>query len=166
MFSNMLLWQHIYCSITKKYWLSNAAAYSRAPGSNSERNSVLVEGLCSPPPRISKKRYYWTLRRSSYGPCLVFKSPVRISDGIYLTLLNIKGNEIPNHVLHDAVYRFQQAVHYFQNVIRFHGTRVSVIPCTPTRTVRSSMRRFSWNSYIFSSSMCRRLIQNCTEIGQ
>jgi hypothetical protein len=78
-------------------------------------------------------------------------------EGFLLYLQNLTGhNETANGARHHAVHTFRQGVLYFQGVIRFYGTLMSVISVTPVR-----------NSTVFhapvkkpTSVMCRSVLTN------
>jgi len=66
----------------------------------------------------------------------------------------------------EEVHRLHQSVLYFQNAIRFLGTRENVLTFTSITEVRPSLRQFSRNSKKLNSSMCRSLVSNGMQIGQ
>jgi hypothetical protein len=72
-------------------------------------------------------------------------------------------NKIANSVLHDVVYRYYQGFLYIKT---FHDTRFNAVSFTVVRIVLSSLLRFSRNSHILNSIICRFLIHSLTQIGQ
>jgi hypothetical protein len=63
------------------------------------------------------------------------------------------------------VQRLYQGVICFQEVVRFHGTRIKVTCFAPVRKVRPSVRQLWRNSQMLTSVMCRPLARSFTQIG-
>lgn len=62
-----------------------------------------------------------------------------------------KLNEAVDITLRDAVHILDQGVVYVQNVIRFHGARVNMVPFTSVGRARHAVGRFSRNSRTVNS---------------
>jgi len=68
-----------------------------------------------------------------------------------------------NCAFYDVECRFYPGVLYIEITVQFYGTHLNVIDFKTTREMkRPSMLRFSWNSQMLNSGICRSLIPHCT----